>query len=263
MKRRDLILAASGLAAALPFEAAGQGAAPAQRQYLELRQYFLLPGQHKERFDTFLRNVALPAFKRLGIGPVGAFTVLYGQNVPASALYLLLPHKSLESVAGLEQALASDPEYLKAGAEFLDRPLSDPVFLRYDSSLLLAFEGMPKLEVPAATANKPRLFEMRTYESHSAKAAAKKIEMFNQGGEIAIFRNTGLNPVFFAETLVGPQMPSLTYMLCHESMETRDAGWARFGKDPDWLRLRGMKEYADTVSNISDIILRPTDYSQI
>ena len=36
--------------------------------------------------------------------------------------------------------------------------------------------------------------------------------MFNSA-EIAIFRRTGLRPVFFGETMVGAGMPSLTYML--------------------------------------------------
>jgi hypothetical protein len=88
--------------------------------------------------------------------------------------------------------------------------------MRVESSLLAAFEGMPKMEVPAATAgNKPRIFELRTYESHSKKANKKKIEMFNKG-EIAIFRRTGLQPVFFGETLIGTKMPNLTYLLVFE-----------------------------------------------
>jgi hypothetical protein len=36
-----------------------------------------------------------------------------------------------------------------------------------------------------------------------------------------------------------------------------------FGDDPDWKELRGKPEYKDTVSNITDIMLRPTSYSQI
>jgi len=87
--------------------------------------------------------------------------------------------------------------------------------------------------------------------------------MFNQGGEIEIFRKTGLNPVFFGETLAGPQLPGLTYMLCHDNMQARDASWDRFIKHPDWLKLREDEKYKDSVSNITDIILQPTAYSQI
>ena len=108
-----------------------------------------------------------------------------------------------------------------------------------------------------------RIFELRVYESHSLKAAKKKIAMFNEGDEIAIFRKTGLQPVFFGETLFGPAMPNLTYMLVFDSMETRNKHWDQFRTDPDWLTLREVPIYKDTVSNITDIILQPTSFSQV
>jgi hypothetical protein len=266
MKRRDLLLAASTLAAA-PMAAAAQadtGKAGTSREYYELRKYHLLNRSSISRFDTFLRDAAIPALNRLGVERVGVFSVLYGPNIPTAALFLLLPYKSLESWAAAKDALIADAEFMRAGAEVLDTPISEPAYVRAESSLMLAFEQMPALELPPQTAGKkPRLFELRTYESHSVKAGRKKIEMFNQGGEIELFRKTGLNPVFFGETLVGPQLPNLTYMLCHDNMQTRDASWDRFVKHPGWLELLKVEKYKDTVSNITDIILRPTAYSQI
>jgi hypothetical protein len=130
---------------------------------------------------------------------------------------------------------------------------------------MVAFEGVPKLEVPAATKdNTPRLFELRTYESHSKKANKKKIEMFNRG-EIAIFRRAGLAPVFFGETLVGAKMPNLTYMLAYPDMAAHDKNWGAFISDPEWKKLSTTPGYTDPeiVSNISNVFLRPTAYSQI
>ncbi len=128
---------------------------------------------------------------------------------------------------------------------------------------MLAFKDMPKLEAPTDAMGDGRIFEWRIYESHSVKAGQKKIDMFNEGGEITIFKKTGLTPVFFGETLFGHAMPNLTYMLAFGSMATRDAAWQRFIEDPEWHALRDDPQYADTVSNISDIILRPTPFSQI
>ena len=144
-------------------------------------------------------------------------------------------------------------------------PAMNPSYVRVESSLLVAFEGMPKLELPAAVAgNKPRLFELRTYESHSKKSNQKKIEMFNNG-EIAIFRRTGLQPIFFGETLIGTKLPNLAYMLVFENMTAREQNWATFLSDPEWKKLSAMPGYADAelVTNISNIFLRPTAYSQI
>ena len=52
---------------------------------------------------------------------------------------------------------------------------------------------MPKVEVPE---KKLRLFELHRYESPSEIAGQKKIEMFNQAGEIAILSVWDSRPSF-------------------------------------------------------------------
>jgi len=263
MKRREFLTCAIGTAASLPIIAGMSSLAAAEgedgkREYFEMRQYRLHVGSKKRLVGDFLRNVGIPAMNRIGIGPVGVFNAMYGPNSPT--LYVLLVHKSLDSVVSSASLLMADKEYRKAGAEFINAPLSEPTYVRMESSLMVAFKDMPKLEVPEKAR---RIFELRTYESHSIKAAKKKIEMFNEGGEIAIFKKTGLQPVFFGETLIGPQMPNLTYMLAFKNMADRDEKWGVFGRDPGWKKLRADTAYKDTVSNITDIILRPAPYSQI
>ena len=141
--------------------------------------------------------------------------------------------------------------------------MSDPAFVRVESTLLRAFDAMPSLE-PSSSAgtSTPHIFELRTYESHSDRAALNKLKMFN-AGEVPIFRRAGLTPVFFGETVIGEKMPSLTYMLTFSNMAARDAAWSRFGQDPEWKTLSADPQYRDNVSAISDIILQPTSYSQI
>jgi hypothetical protein len=262
MNRRQF-LAASAAAGAVPLShaAAMEPDAQGARQYLELRRYHLLPGTKQKLVHDYLGGAAIPALNRLGVSPVGAFTVMYGPSQPT--LYLVLPHASLESVATLRQRLAADEEHQRAGAAFLGAAISDPAFVRVESQLLRAFEQMPRVEPPARQEGRSRIFELRTYESHSDRAALLKLEMFNQGGEVPIFRRTGLTPVFFGEALVGENLPHLTYMLTFEDMRARDAAWAAFSADPEWRKLSANTRYADTVSTISDLILRPTAYSQI
>lgn len=267
MKRRTFLkssLAASGLVLSpvLRTDAAESSDKPA-REFYELRRYHLRRGPKQKLFDDFYRQAYLPAMNRIGVGPIGVFNVSAGPDSPSA--YVLVPHKSLESFATVGDRLRADAVYQKAGAEFINAPATDPGFVRVESSLLVAFEGVPKLEVPAAAAgNKPRIFELRTYESHSKKANKKKIEMFNLG-EIAIFRRAGLQPVFFGETLIGSKLPNLTYMLTFENMAARDRNWGVFGSDPEWRKLSGTPGYTDPeiVSNISNLFLRPAPYSQI
>ncbi len=233
------------------------------REFYELRLYHLRRGPKPKLVEDFLRDAAIPAWNRIGLKPIGVFNVMVGPDSPT--LYVLIPHSSLESVITAAERLGADAEYQKAGAVFLNAPATDPAYVRMESSLMVAFEGMPKLEVPPAAAEKrPRIFELRTYESDSAKANQKKVEMFNTG-EIAIFRRTGLRPVFFGKTLIGARLPNLTYMLTLDNMEARDKNWKTFGADPEWKKLSTTPGYTDAeiVSNISNILLRPASCSQI
>jgi NIPSNAP len=268
MRRREFLassLAASAMTA--PETSAGRTSDPAADQstpeFYELRQYHLRRGPQVKLADDFLREAALPAWKRLGIGPVGVFNTTIGSDTPT--IYVLIPHLSLESVAATPARLQADPEYQRAGAAFLNAPSTDPAFVRMESSLLLAFESMPRLQVPPGTAeNRPRIFELRTYESHSERANLKKVEMFNSG-EIAIFRRTGLRAVFFGRTMIGSKLPNLTYMLTFEDMAAHDKNWAAFIADPEWKKLSTTPGYTDgeIVSNISNTFLTPTPYSQV
>lgn len=260
MDRRDF-LTATAAAAVAPMPMLDRHAQSATRQYIELRRYHLLPGAKQRAFVTFVGDALIPAMNRAGVSKVGAFTVVYGDNAPT--LLLVLAHQSLESVVSLRERMARDAEYARAGASVLEAPLSDPAFVRVDSSLLRAFEAMPTVE-PFATAGTatPRICELRTYESHSNRAALNKLKMFN-AGEIPIFRRAGLTPLFFGEALIGARMPSLTYMLGFSDMAARDRAWSAFSKDPEWKALSGDPQYRDNVSAISDIILQPTAYSQL
>lgn len=271
MNRRDFLAASlvtTGLmtAPALFTDAASLPAEMTQEktvEYYELRQYHLRRGPQVKRADEYLRDAFLPAMKRLGIGPIGFFNVVTGPDSPT--IYALLPCKSVETLVTATAHLSADEEYQRIAAPFVGAPASDPPYIRVESSLFSAFTSVPSLEVPTlAAGNKPRLFELRTYESHSKRANRKKIEMFDKG-EIAIFRRAGLQPVFFGEAIIGSRLPNLTYMLVYEDMNARDKNWATFAVDPEWRKLSGTPGYTDAeiVTNISSQFLRPTPYSEI
>jgi NIPSNAP len=263
MNRRDFL--ASSIAAA---GVGGLGSsADAQTtktmpQFYELRQYHLRTTMRQE-FGDYLRDVAVPAYNRAGIPTVGVFTTTFGPDSPT--FWLLLPHANLESFGTLDSKLQTDQEYKTKGAEHHSRPSSNPAYLRIDSQLMIAFSSIPVLEKPTgAVAGPSRVFELRTYESHSKAAHRKKVEMFDTG-EIAIFRRTGLTPVFFGSNLVATRLPSLTYMLVFEDLAAREKNWGQFVGDPEWKKLSTTPGFTDAeiVTNIHALILRPTAYSQI
>ena len=267
MKRRDFVkasLTASALAGIGPAGLAVMAADPsssANREYYELRVYRLKSGSDHPLLDGYLERAAIPALNRLGSQPIGAFTEIEPKDGPA--VFMLIPYPSLESFAGAAMRLKADPEYQKAGAEYLQTPKSNPAFARIDSWLLVAFAGMPKLELPAyCREKKPRLFEFRTYESYSEATAQKKVDMFN-AGEIDTMRQVGLGPIFYGQTLIGRDLPHLMYMTSGENQEVHKQHWAAFGNHPVWKKLLADPQYADTVSKATPRMLVPTPYSQI
>ena len=267
MKRREFVAASclAGLAPISRIALADSGGA-SQKEYYELRLYRLDSQDKQDALVEFLGKAAIPALNGIGVKPVGVFTLMDEENpnLPEEDklnLYVLMPHKSLESVVTATGKLLADDEFLKAGASVLDATKPDPAYTRIESSLMLAFDEIPRLEIPSK--KKTRVFQLRTYESHSVKKGQRKIEMFNGGGEIDVFRRTGLSPVFFGETLIGNKFPNLTYMIGSDDMEANEAAWTTFKAHPDWQKLRTDPYYKDTVSNITNIFLKPAACSQI
>ncbi len=228
------------------------------REFLELQRYEIETPDQKAAFDAFAADALIPALNRMGVKSVGVFYPAEG----ISPIYVLLNSPSVQALTMVPIRLSADKEFEAKGSAFLDAPLDKPAFKRMTSQLLLAFEGMPKVERPIDSPN--RIFQLRTNENPSVKAGLRKIEMFNSG-EIAIFRKTGLLPVFLGQTLVGEKMPSLTYMLAFNGMEESKANWEKFKADPDWKALSAKPEYNDkkNICATTNVYLKPAGYSQI
>jgi len=237
------------------------------RQFLELRIYHFASPEKQQAFAGFLQNAAVPAFNRAGARPVGVFKLQTADNPDlkltsdSTDLYVLLPHTSAESLAAFSGVLAEDKVFQQAGEAVIHAPKSDPAFARYESSLMLAFDGFPQVKIPTQASE--RLLQLRIYESHTNERARKKIQMFNQGGELAIFSRSGMTGVFFGQTLIGSKLPNLTYMLGFPNEEAQKKAWDTFRNDPEWRRLSKEDEYKDAVSNVTNLILRPASGSQI
>ena len=267
LNRRDFLktsLAASATAAlaAMPSSARAAGAPGASGQYFELRAYRLRAGASHALLDSYLEKAFIPALNARGVEAVGVFTEPDAKDGPA--VWVLIPHPSLASVGSIDATINVDPAVQAAGADYLSSPTKEqPAFDRIDSWLLLPFSGLPKLAVPAlAREGKPRIFEMRTYESFSELKALKKVAMFN-AGEIGVMQEVNLSPVFYGQALLGRDLPHLTYMLCSADMAAHKKNWNAFLAHPVWIGLKNDPQYADTVQKITSRFLVPAAFSQI
>src|SRR5579859_4959682 len=163
MQRRQFLaasIAASTLAIA--GDVAAQDAAPQNREFYQLRRYSLKSGPQLKLTENFFRDALIPATKRMGMGPAGAFRLEFGEQTPA--YYLLIPGPSLDTLAQLDLRLAGDAEFLNAAAPYWNARAAAPAFERVEISLLAAFEGWPRITPPEKG---KRVFQLRTYESPS------------------------------------------------------------------------------------------------
>jgi hypothetical protein len=262
MKRRDFLqkAAVAGLGAGVLSQRAMAAESSSKERDLYSFRNYTLKTANKPILDEYLGKAFIPAVRRIGLGPVGVFS----EPLPPDrvVVYVLLVLNSADQIAALPDQLAADSEYQRAGATYLEAKSTDPVYERIQSSLHLAIEALPRIEKPDASQS--RLLNLRIYESHNERAARKKIEMFNLH-ELPIFRRVGLTPVLFGQTLVGSDLPNLTYMLVFPDDAGRKAAWDRFRGDEDWKKLKAEPEYADKeiVSRITNKILTPEAYSEI
>jgi hypothetical protein len=269
LKRRELLTSMAASAAAIGSLPLGlRGAEKTEsltngREYYQLRRYQLRSGPQSKLVNSYLGEALIPGLNRLGIKPVGVFSQEIGAGNPA--IYVLIPSMSVDLLSTVDLHLERDAEYLKAGERFLQAPATEPAYERLETSLLLAFEGHPKMTVSSEAAhNSARVFELRTYESPSDRDHRRKIEMFHNG-EFDIFQRAGFSQVFYGDTLAGPRMPNLTYMIGFDGLSERDAKWKAFFSDPDWKKLSANPKFAfeSIVSNVNNYILTPAAYSQI
>lgn len=237
-------------------------AAPPKQQYFEIKIYHINGSQQEQRVDAYLKDAFLPALHRAGIPKAGVFKPVEADTAFGKLVYVFIPFNTIEQFAGLAGILQNDKVYQQAGKDFLDAPFNDPPFTRSECILMKAFAFMPEFKAPSYTnPASERIYELRSYESATEAKALKKIEMFNEGGEIRLFEELNFNPVFFGQVLTGSHMPNLMYMTTFKDMTTHDDRWKAFGGSEGWKKISGLEEYKNTVSKANPYLLHPTAYS--
>ena len=234
------------------------------RDYYQIKVYNIKDKDQETRIDTYLKTAYIPAMHRAGVKTVGVFKPVADDAAAGTKIFVLIPLKDLSEIEKIEDKLASDKEYQTAGTDYIDAVYSNPPYERMESIILKAFAEHPDLEVyKYNTPKSEQIFELRSYQGATEKIWKKKVEMFNEGGEVGIFKNIGSNAVFYGEVLSGADMPNLMYMTSYENMDSNKKHWDAFREHPDWKKLSGMEEYKNTVSHIDKWMLHPADYSDI
>jgi len=238
-------------------------AGEASPHVVEVRTILLDDQSDRAAIDRFLRDALIPALRRHQTGPVGVFSPAEQDETGVDAVFVVIPYPSLAHFGELKQALDSDKQFAKDAADFLSRDAKSPAYRRIRSELLGAMDCWPETIVRKdVTKNPDRVFELRVYESANRRLGDLKVDMFN-AGEVPIFLDCDISPVFIGQCLVGPQMPNLTYLTVYANDEARQQAWKDFLSHPDWKQLRKNSRYAGTVSRIDKFVLKAKPYSQM
>jgi hypothetical protein len=230
--------------------------------YYQIKVYNIKDKNQETRVENYLKDAYLPAMHRAGIKYVGVFKPIADDDFAGKKIIVFIPLKKLEQIESIEAVLAKDNKYQSDGADYINASWDNTPYERIESILLKPFKEMPDYAIPThSTPPSERIYELRSYEGPTEKYYRKKVEMFNEGGEVDIFKKIGSQPIFFGEVLSGSVMPNLMYLTTYSDMKSHDEHWDTFRSHPDWKKLSALEEYKHTVSTSVKILCHPTDYS--
>ena len=236
------------------------------KDFYEIRIYSLKNTAQVDSVEKYLKDAWLPAIHRAGIKKAGIFKPLSNDTSLIKKIYVFIPFHSMSQWQKLTQDLPQDQLYVTTSKNFINAPASSRPYERMETILLDAFPMHHRFGRSGLVNNiAERIYELRSYESPTEHLFTTKEKMFNEGGEIALFKRLNFNAVFYGRVLAGAHMPNLMYLTSFANMADHDAHWKAFVDSPEWKTLTKMPEYENDVpvSKIDIILMHATDYSDL
>jgi len=237
-----------------------------KKDIYQIKIYTLKNNEQVAAVDAFLKNAFLPAMHRAGVLKIGVFKPITNDTAATKKIYILIPFTSVEQWQNISGILDKDASYQSASKDFTGASFDHSPFDRVESILLEAFDMQSHFNISSLkNAVSEKIYELRSYESPTDALHAKKVKMFNEGGETVIFKRLEFNAVFYARVISGSRMPNLMYMTSFENMAEHDEHWKAFSNDAEWKRISALPEYESkvSVSHNDKILLHATDYSDM
>ena len=130
-----------------------------------------------------------------------------------------------------------------------------------------AGRGAPPAPTPPCGPNLPadvknvakdsRCFELRTYTVREGSSIDLLHKRFRER-TTPLFKKHGMTIIGYWQPVSKPN--TLIYILAYKDAAARDAAWAAFGADPDWVKTRTEMQVALQVDNV---FMSATDYSPV
>ena len=102
-----------------------------------------------------------------------------------------------------------------------------------------------------------RCFELRTYTVREGSSIDLLHTRFRER-TTALFKKHGMSIIGYWQPVA--KRDTLIYILAYKDAAARDAAWAAFGADPDWVKTRTEMQVNVQVENV---FMSATDYSPL
>jgi NIPSNAP len=106
-------------------------------------------------------------------------------------------------------------------------------------------------------ASDSRCFELRTYTVREGSSIDLLHSRFREH-TTALFKKHGMTIIGYWQPVAKPNV--LIYILAYKDANARDAAWAAFGADPEWVKTRTEMNVSVQVDNV---FMSATDYSPL
>lgn len=253
MQRRSFLAALTSLGG-LPLAAAAEKPA----RFYVFEHFKLKYGSELPHLHDFVSQSLLPALNRIHSGPKIYLEAQVADHVPRfTAIY---GFSSLEEMWSVHTKVTQDETVRKAAETLESGP--DAAYESLDSAVIEAADYSPEIKPEAAAS--PRLFELRVYHSPTWRQLAALHDRF-RGPEVKIFHRSGIHPILYGSTVIGGNIPNLTYLIPFADLAAREKAWAAFGADPDWQKVRAdsVAKSGEIVREIQVSLYRATSYSPV
>lgn len=239
-----------------------QATSTKKSDYYQIYVYHFNSAEQEAVLDHYLSKAYIPAAKKFGIKQVGAFKPISNDTASDKLLVVVSTLRHLDQLVQLPIALLANEEYQKEGASYINASYDKVPYTRMETIILKGFRLATSIQLPnLSNGVDKKIYELRSYESPTEKYYRNKVEMFNEGGEIPLFKRLNFNAIFYGDVLAGSKMPNLMYMTSFESMEAREQHWKEFFDSPEWKALIGNKYYEKNVSKVNIWLMKATAYS--
>lgn len=232
----------------MPMAAAAQERG--KTRFYVVERFFLENGTQPGRLAEFFSKWLIPTMGKYHKGPVIVLEAMAAPHIPQ--VVLIMGVESFEQMWSVSKSLFADKEFYAA---FDGWESGEPAYQSQESMFLEAMDYSPEIVMGEKPAGAPRVFELRSYHSPTARQWKLLHERF-AGPEIKIFHRVGVHPLFYSSTVFGRGRPDLTYLIPFDSLAAREKAWTAFGADPEWVKVRAESiAKGGQISAVSDISL--------